>query len=1046
MILAYKGHACARALDLATMSVWNLARLTLLLLAPALMLRVPALGLEAQRSLSQYGRQVWQTDNGLPQNTVHAVVQTSDGYIWLGTDDGLVRFDGAEFKVFTTETTPALRSSTVEGLSTDAAGALWIVTSAGLAVAKDGEFRAIGAADGLPDATVWFVHQDRHKRTWVSTAAGLFLMKQDHLSPVVATSGMNVTQEQRFAEGADGSIWLADGPTTIRLEGDSLTRSESLQTAGRAEILVEQVDRAGRLLVGTQEGLQTVQGGSLASIPLGNAPAGRIAVQAITQGADGSVWFGTSAGLFHSAGVEGRSTESEPNPLIREPVQTLFRDRAGAIWAGTSAGIVRVDEGRVQAFRAGDALAGSTLLTFLEDREGNVWLGTEADGLVKLHEQKFTTYTTTEGLSGNVVSSVLQDETGTIWIGTDGAGLNRRTADGFATMTTKDGLSSNVILALASGSSGDLWVGTPTGLNLLRRGTGTSPRLVKVLTTANGLSDDFIRSLLVDEKGSVWVGTRHGLTRIEGNVLTTFTTLDGLGSDFVGAMIQARNGDLWIGTSGGLSRFHAGQFSNFKVKDGLAKNVVTAMMEDRTGTLWLGTSGGGLNRLRDGVVVPVPATNLPHAISGVLEDEKGHLWISARSGIFRVEETALNRAIEQGSTSVKLTAYDTTDGMRIRECSSGGHPAAVRTRDGTFWFATLRGVSVVDPEHLYENTIAPSVVIGTVLVNDVPQEPGSELNLAPGNQRIEFQYAGLSFVAPQKVEYRYWLEGLDKYWIEAGAHRAAFYTDLRPGRYIFHVAAANNDGVWSERDGVIRLRVRPFFWQTWWFYGLLVLAAAGLAYLVYARRVRRVEALYQGVMEERSRIAREIHDTLAQGIVSISLQLEVVTRLLGSSVEAARTQLDETRLLVRQSLADARSSIWDLRSEGAEELPVRLGRSLKTATAAPDIAGKLTVTGTYRAFAREAEDEILRIGQEAMTNAVRHAACSEIDVILAYDMKAVRLTVRDNGRGFDTTVSGPAGHFGLQGMRERAAKIRARLNVESAEGQGTCVSVELPLA
>ena len=710
-------------------------------------------------------------------------------------------------------------------------------------------------------------------------------------------------------------------------------------------------------------------------------------------------------------------------------------------------GVARIFSGRLEQFAVSDALSGVTLLATLEDREGNLWLGTESDGLTVLHEQKFTTYTTVDGMSGNVVRSVLQGAAGTVWVGTDGAGLNRQKAGGLSSLTTRNGLSSNVILALASGRNGDLWVGTPTGLNLVRGAPGGTLS-VKVLTTADGLADDFIRSVLVDPAGIVWVGTRHGLTRLEHGRMSTFTALDGLGSDFIGAIVQAHDGKLWIGTSGGLTQEHQGEFTNFKVGDGSAKNAVTSIHEDAAGVLWLGSNGAGLSRMKDSVIVPVPATNLPRDISGLLEDAAGRLWIGSRSGIYRVARSELDRIIAAGPGTVTLAAYDTSDGMRIRECSSGGHPAAVQMRDGTLWFATLRGVSVVDAERLHENKVPPLVAIETVLVNDLPRGGSRELVLEPGRQRVEFQYAGLSFVAPQKVRYRYRLEGFDRAWIEAGSHRAAFYTNLQPGPYVFHVAAMNNDGVWSETEASMTLRIRPFFWQTFWFYVLLVLLAAGLTYLVYAWRVRRVETLYRGVMEERSRIAREIHDTLAQGIVSISLQLEVVTRLLGTSTEAARTQLDATRLLVRESLADARSSIWDLRSQGpqgAEELPVRVGRALKMLTGQADLVGRLHVTGTYRAIGLVVEDELLRIAQEAVTNAVRHAACTQVTVTLTYEMKAFRLSVHDDGRGFDTRTSGPAGHFGLRGMSERAKKIKAQLEVRSKIGAGTEIEVELGL-
>ena len=992
--------------------------------------------LDPHRSLNQYGRQMWQTDNGLPQNTVRAVVQTFDGYIWLGTDDGLVRFNGNEFTVFNTENTPQLGSNSIQTLVVDHQNRLWVVTTGGLTLYSGRIFQKVET--GLPTTAVWFVHEDNKGRVWVATSGGLCLMgdstHEPHCEPVVATQGLSVTREDKFAEAPDGSIWLADGDATVSLLGDHLERGSMLKTADGAEILVQRFDHAGRLLVGTHSGLQAQSHGALELIPIAGHP-GHVEVNAILPAADGSTWLGTSAGLAHGTQIFSFL------PANSTAVQSLFQDHGGAIWLGLDHGVARVTDGRIESFRAGDTLAGSTLLASFEDREGNLWLGTESDGLAMLHEQKFTTYTTAEGLSGNVVRSVLQDASGAIWIGTDDAGLNRKTADSFTVMTTRDGLSSNVILSMAAAANGDLWVGTPTGLNLIRG------RVVKTFTTADGLADDFIRSLLVDAAGNVWIGTRHGLTQLHAGSgeMTTYTSLDGLGSDFIGVMVQSRDGGLWIGTSGGLTHLQNGKFKNFTVKDGLASDAVTAIHEDDSGTLWLGSNGGGLSRMHAGTIAPVKAANMPPTIFGILEDAEHRLWISSRSGIFRVARSDL----EQHAGTAKVSAYDTTDGMKIRECSSGGHPAAVRMRDGTMAFATLRGVSMVDPEHLHENHVPPLVTIGTVLVNDVPQVSTGDLTLEPGRQRVEFQYAGLSFTAPQKVQYRYKLEGFDPQWIDAGTHRAAFFTNLQPGRYVFRVAAANNDGVWSESDATMSLHVRPFFYQTLWFYALLALLIIGLAYLIYARRVRRVEALYQGVMEERSRIAREIHDTLAQGIVSISLQLEVVSRLLGASTEAARAQLNETRALVRRSLDDARSSIWDLRSQDEEELPTRMGRSLKLLTspsnASVNLKAKLKVTGTYRAISRAVEDELMRIMQEAVTNAVRHSGCAHIDVELAYDMKRLRLMIADDGHGFDANAAGPAGHFGLQGMRERAAKIRAQFQVQSVSQQGTQISVDLSL-
>jgi signal transduction histidine kinase/streptogramin lyase len=689
-----------------------------------------------------------------------------------------------------------------------------------------------------------------------------------------------------------------------------------------------------------------------------------------------------------------------------------------------------VRDHQLQAFNPGTALEAGRILAVLEDREGNLWVGTDSGGLHLLHDQKFTTYTTRDGLSGDFIRCVYQDPGGELWIGTDGAGLNRRTASGFAHLSTADGLASNVILSLAGGPSGDLWIGTPDGLNL-RHHDGR----VEHWTTADGLPDDFVRSLLSDADGSVWIGTRHGLAhRVDGKFIT-YSSMDGLSSDLVGAMVRA-NGELWVATAGGLSRKLPDHFAR------VSNDTVTAIQPSRDNTVWIGTNGNGLARLRGGQLQSYPyrALGLPGTIYSILEDRSARLWLCGQTGIFRVAVTP------EGNPGA-VTAYGTADGMNIRECSSGGHPSAWQTSDGNLWFATLDGVSMIDPAHIAENRTPPPVAIEQVLVDDQLLPPGQDLVIPPGRHRLEVHYAGLSFVAPQKVIYRYQLQGLDHGWIEAGTRRAAFYTNLPPGHYHFHVLAANNDGVWSPAGASLAMRQLPHFYQTWWFYSLLLLGVGATGYLAYRWRVHQVEAQFGAVLAERGRLAREIHDTLAQGFVGISVQLELVTQLLKSSREGALEQLDQARALVRASLVDARTSIWALRSEAAEDLPARLRQSCDRVSSGSPARVYLQVKGTYRPVKRNIEDELLRIGQEAVSNAVRHAEARRIDVQLMYAANRVSLEVTDDGRGFVPAPNGagPAGHYGIRGMRERAEEIDAVMVLESAPGNGTRVSVEAPL-
>ena len=1018
-----------------------------------------ALALDPHRSLDHYGQQTWRTDSGLPQNTVHSILQARDGYVWLGTDGGLVRFDGIDFVTFDAENTPQLKSDTISDLLEDHSGNLWISTTAGLVSYREGAFTAYSAAQGLPADTVWFSYEDHHQRLWAITATGPAWFDGKTFTPLAGAQAAAPLRRQTLTEDARGTLWLGGSSGVFAVDTTASAPRLSLHLLSGVAVEAIELDQQGNAWVGTSEGLERSAEGALVPV---STLADKHAVTALHNDGQGGMWVGTASGMMH-VNSAGAVLPPAPNGLATDRVDQLFEDRQHVLWIATERGIFRLTSGGLESFAPGSSLAVNRVLAMLEDREGNLWLGTDSAGLHLLRDQKFTTYTTSDGLSGNFVRCVFQSANGTLWIGTDGAGLNRRTGSGFAHYSTAQGLSSNVILSLADGGHGDLWIGTPNGLNLLH-----ANGRVEQFTTADGLPDDFVRSLSTDRDGSLWIGTRHGLAHLAGGKFSSFSSMDGLGSDFIGAILRAgrdSSGPLWIGTSGGLSRLEGAVFHNYTVQQGLANNTVTAIAQDHTGTLWLGTNGGGLNRLQPGSgeaaiqAFPSSAQGLPNTIYGMLEDASGHLWLSSKTGIFRVSLAQL----KESARSLAVNAYGMADGMNIRECSGGGHPTAWKLDDGSLWFATLDGVSSVDPAHLPENSVPPAVAIEKVLVDDHPRSLSldHQLTIRPGTNRLEVQYAGLSFVAPEKVQYRYQLEGFDHGWIDAGTRRAAFYTNLPPGHYRFRVLAANNDGVWNLTGASFGMRMMPHFYQTWWFYSALVLALLLLGYLIYRWRVLAVEAEWGAVLRERGRIAREIHDTLAQGFVGISVQLELVARLLAGSRQAASepdpvfAQLDQARALVRASLADARTSIWDLRSEAggapgtspdqAEDLPARISRSCTRIAGGSAAKVYLQVKGTYRPLERRIEDELLRIGQEAVANAVRHAAATRIDVQLIYQAAQVSLRVEDDGRGFDPTRNGAQGHYGIQGMQERAGEIDATLELESTPGKGTLVSVEAPV-
>jgi signal transduction histidine kinase/ligand-binding sensor domain-containing protein len=947
----------------------------------ALLVSASAPGLEPTTPLANLNRQSWVMENGLPQNTIHALAQTADGFLWLGTEVGLVRFDGVNFATFDEHSKPALPSGDIRCLLAEKDGSLWIGTGEGLARMKDGAVTAFTTKDGLPGDEIRSLRFDSDGALIVSTDQGVVGIRGTE--PVAAIFA--IPEPPAPALQATFSAVLSDGS---RVQGTANTVTVPLQ--GKNMDL-----RAGRELPGTR-------------------------------------------------------------------IQALYADGEGALWIGTNGGLARFANGKLEKFPVTDSLASASVLSILEDHEGDLWVGTEASGLQILRDSRFRTFGAHEGLSSDSVSTVVQDHSGRLWVGTTNSGLNVVTLTGTQTgeptiVPVHAALTSEVILSLAAAPDGDLWVGTPDGLNRIHYGA------VDSYTSFDGLPDDFIRSLLVDTDGSVWVGTRHGLAHMTFPPglpahIDTYTQAKGLGNDLVGAMTRDSDGDLWIATFNGLSRLRQGKITNFTTANGLSSNVITSLLLTTDGFLIAGTQDDGINILDPPSIQDAGSRNsvvstglrlLPHiGIRAVVDDlPLPHLWFATPTGLARCDRIppGLMRAISCSN----LLQFSTADGLRSRETAANSHPSAWRSMDGRLWFATPKGLVEVDPAHFPVNTVPPPVEAERFAVDDADQAlNAADLRIPAGHNHFQIEYAGLSFVAPQKVRYRYMLEGFDHKWTDAGPRRTAYYTNIPPGHYTFRVQAANNDGVWNEAGASLAFELRPHFYQTIWFYVLLVLALIGLVLLALRLRLLRAEREFRAVLGERNRIAREIHDTLAQGYVGISVQLEVLSELLRQKkLDAAAEHLKSTRGFVRDGLADARQSIWALRSQDAGEttLPVRLQRATEQA-GGRGLAAHFNVHGAYRPLPPETENEILRVVQEALHNVKKHSRAKTVNVQLEYLPEEIALEVRDDGRGFEVDGDGgpPAGHYGLKGMVERAEAIGGVLEVLSALGAGVVVRLRAP--
>jgi PAS domain S-box-containing protein len=754
----------------------------------------------------------WQSDRGLPQNTVFAIARTTDGYLWLGTEEGLVRFDGVRFVVTDGSTAPQMRSNDVRALLADPDGSLWIGTNGGgLLRLEEGTLTVLGTSDGLAGDAVLSLHKGRQGVLWIGTTRGLSRLEDKRIQTYTTRDGLPHDHVLSLREDHEGRLWIGTRRGLVRMENGTFTTYTTKQGLARDEVHALCVDRLGQLWVGTA-------GGGLTRLKDG-------AFQAYT----------TRDGL--------------PGEFVR----ALLQDSRGDLWIGTNGGgLARLRDGAFEAYSTRQGLSSDLVFALAEDPEGNLWVGTNGGGLARLRARTFASITTKQGLSHDVVLPIYEDRAGSVWVGTAGGGLNRLRDGRVTRYTARNGLPADLILSLAEDAAGKLWVGTLGGLSRMDRGSS-----FKTYTTHDGLTQNAALTLLGSQDGSLWIGTNGGgLNRFEDGRFTAYTRQDGLADDVVWCLLEAAGDTLWIGTSGGLSRLQKGRITTYTTRDGLPAHEVMALHADADGALWIGTTGGGLGRLKDGRFAAVTTREglFDNTVLRILEDSEGYFWMSSNKGVFRVRKSDLDDVAEGRTPLVVSLAYGTADGMATAECNGGVSPAGWRMRDGRLWFPTLKGVAVVDPRRVPTNTLPPPVVVEEVVVDHEALDARRPARLPPGWRHVEFRYTASSFVAPEKVRFRYRLEGFDPGWIEAADRRRAHYTSLLPGKYRFRVIAANNDRVWNESGASFAFEVQPHFHQTYFFYALCLLVAGAVGAGVYRFRMERVREIeLQALVGERTR-------------------------------------------------------------------------------------------------------------------------------------------------------------------------------------------------
>ena len=974
---------------------------------------VPAslFALDPHRLPTQYARAVWTEAQGLPQDYIQAIAQTPDGYLWLGTNEGLTRFDGYDFVTFTKET-GALPSNTVTVLAAGADGTLWIGTANGLSRYSDQRFTVFTMNDGLPDKSVASICQDHN-----------------------------------------GTVWIAFGSNLASFTHGKFTNYPIERLRPLASVRTVYEDRHNRLFITGLGGLLERRGEGFVQV-FGPKEMGEQTVSVLIEDFQGSLWLGGGRGILRRT-PEGKmrlfdTRDGLPNRRVRD----LRLDRNGNLWVGTSGGLSRLEGDRFVTTPF-DGSHDLDVRCFLEDREGNLWVGTN-NGLIRFRDDRFTMYGRTEGLPSDQPIAVHQDRRGEIWVGYHNSGLVEFREKGYRVYTTRDGLASDEIFTIRETRNGDLLISTRDGLSRMHDGHFSNFALPVPLAQRQ------VYDALEDDRGRVWLAAPGGVFRSTSHGFQNVVPGGGpLQVNNALMLSEGPDGGIWAGTLGaGFWQIKDEEIRQFSSANGLGGDQVRSLYQDPDGTLWIGTLDGGLNAYRDGTFVVYTAKNgLPSDnVSHIEDDRKGSLWLSTTHGISRVSKYQL-RDFDAGRIKVLTPVnYGIGDGLRSAECAPG-YPVGgggTRSADGRLWFPTTNGLAMLDPAAASGGPPGPEPLVHflDVIVDGKSVGSGAETRINPGPENIQFRYTGIHLGAPERVTYDYKLEGLDANWISAGSRRIINFNTLGKGNYRFVVRASVPESPPSE--AAFSFVVLPHYYEKAWFLWLCAASFLAAIYGLYLLRLRQIRSRFALVLEERARMAREIHDTLAQGFFGISSQLDALELKMTDDGDPSSRKQDLTRRLnlaqrmARHSLTEARRSVMELRASELtdSDLPSALKAAVSHWAAGSSAAVEVQITGAHPNLPEDVEQNILRIAQEAVTNAVKHAAAKTVGVDLYLDQQTLQLVVRDDGRGFE--LSGVfvlvGGHFGLLGMRERAERLGGNLEVSSEPGAGTEVRVRVPLS
>jgi signal transduction histidine kinase/ligand-binding sensor domain-containing protein len=994
--------------------------------------------LNAALDVSQYAHTAWRIREGFTNGEIGALAQTPDGYLWLGTEFGLSRFDGVRNALW--QPPAAIPDSQIRVLLAARDGTLWLGTALGLASWNGGKLTNYPEIDRH---TVNALLEDRAGTIWVggsSVGTGFLCAIGNGITHCSDSEGDLPKTVLALWEDDKGHLWVAMHGAVCRWTP------------------------APRQMYAIPDAVDSIQGFSAQP---------------------GAMLFLTSSGIQQL--IDGDAKEVPlPNLPATFRLNVILRDREGALWIGTRGqGLLHIHDGRVDSFGVTNGLSGDRVWHLFEDREGNIWVTTD-QGLDRFRTLASTTYSALQGVNGSM-ASVLAGRDGNLWLSTT-SGLYKRQSGYFTVYrpehrlssplepgrgrvldeTQVAGLPEDPAASLYQDREGRLWIGTPSELGYLQK---------KQFISLNEVPHGYIDSIAGDDEGNLWIAHRDaGLLRLSSDLKLQerfpWKVIFGASGDVMRRLAaDPVRGGLWLGSfSGGIAYFNDGQVrASYGVRNGLGKGSVNDIRVAADGTVWISTQGG-LSAMKAGRIATLDSqSGLPcDGIDSFIDDGKGSAWLYTDCGLVRIASSDLESWVglaQQGKTPLHITVLASEDGVRSARYGPTFSPHMASSPDGKIWFVTPDGLSVVDPDDLGFNKLAPPVHVEQIIANRKTYEPGRSLALPPLIRELELQYTALSLVAPEKNQFRYKLEGHDRDWQNVGNRRQAYYTDLPPGKYRFRVIASNNSGVWNNEGATLDFSIAPAYWQTTWFRALCAVAFAGLLWMLYLLRLRQVARDFERTLDarvaERTRIARDLHDTLLQSFNGVLLHFGTAARLVRSQPEAAQKLLDESMAQARRAVKEGREAVQDLRSSTEEpndlaEAISCLAEELTRSTPSSEPGGgslphpidiRVQVDGQSRRLHPIIRDEVYRIAAEALRNALQHAQATQIEVELRYSVREFRLQVRDDGRGIDQEIlatGGREGHFGMRGIHERAELAGGTLKVWSAPGSGTEVEVTIP--